>query len=150
LPSMINYWEQKKELKPIPEQNVVLPEEEKPTQAEEPAKVENINESKQSSDITLANYNHPWLEELATVSLKNNTDKTIYCVMGRMMYYDIKGNMLDYRDITQTITIEPGMTKSFTIPGYGEHGEYYYYKSTGASIAKPYKVEFKWKSYKHD
>lgn len=101
-----------------------------------------------ANDIKLVNYSHNWSDREATLSLKNNTKKTISQISGRMIYYDMQGNMLDYQDFTRSVEIDPGMTKGINLKAYRRDDTYSYYKSDCLYPERKYKVKFELKGYR--
>lgn len=99
--------------------------------------------------VVMTSYSHDWVQPDAQISVKNNTDKEITSITGRMIYYDMSGNMLDYQDFTKRIDIDAGMTKRFELRGYNHEESYAYYKNQTSSTHphNKYKVEFQFKSY---
>ena len=105
--------------------------------------------SKSVSAITMAKYVHDWGDRDASVNFKNHLDKTITSITGRMVYYDMKGEMLDYQDFTTTIMIAPKMVKMVSLKGYGYNENYAYYRHSRVLYdERVYKVKFELISYK--
>ena len=101
----------------------------------------------EKAPVTLVSYDHGWLQSEATISLKNNTDEEIDKVSFRLIYFDMNGKQLDYRDFTVRECIDPGMTRETTITGYGTDRRFSYYKSE-AAYGQPhrYKIKFELKN----
>lgn len=133
--------------KPNPAQKT---EPEKPAVQTTPPAQQPAAESKNANDVTLERYTHDYVNYDASVSLKNNTSHPISQVTGRMIYYDMNGNMLDYYDFTKDVKIDAGMVKNLELPGYGHNDHYAYYKSQLYPLDRnrKYKVGFELKSYK--
>lgn len=103
---------------------------------------------KEQSAITMVQYSHDAYTSSATITLQNNTNKTITGIKWRMVYYDMKENMLDYQDFTRRVSIDPGMVKKIEVSGYNDRS-YYYYKSHPSTTypERKYKVKFELKDY---
>ena len=102
--------------------------------------------------LTLQSYAHEWYSR-AQVVIHNNTNETIASYTYRLIYYDMSGNMLHYKDFTHAYSneaIEPQMSRTIEETGFNISGmDYIYYKSKDyePSDHKLYKVKFELKSY---
>lgn len=114
-----------------------------------PAPKQSANTDTNQKAVSLISYSHDWVESDAQISVRNNTNRDITSITGRIIYYDMSGNMLDYQDFTKKLDIEAGMTKRFELEGYNHEESYAYYKSDVRSSLpnRKYKVEFQLKSY---
>ncbi len=91
----------------------------------------------------MAGYEQSWLDYNGTISLKNNTKDQIHNVKFMLVYYDMKGNQLDYQEFFRPVDIAPNFTKKVDVPAYEHNRSYHYYK-TPDNIGNPtFKVEYK-------
>lgn len=119
------------------------------TSTPKPASKPSVNTGTDPNALSIVSYSQDWLDYKAQISVKNNTESTITAFTGRMIYYDMSGNMLDYQDFTKKMEIESGMTKRFELSGYNHDENYAYYKSKVRpdQSDRKYKIEFQLKSY---
>lgn len=109
----------------------------------------NMNGSKgfRSDALVMAAYQHDCLTPTASFSVRNTTGKTVVAFKVRIIYYDMKGAMLDYQDISKEIQIEPDMVRMVEIDGFKWKDKYVYHTSRNADYGRPYKVTFALLSY---
>ena len=99
-------------------------------------------------DITMVSYEQSWHDYRGTLALKNNTNEDIHNVVFQIIYMDMSGNQLDYKDFTKEVSIAPGMAKKVNIPAYESGRNYHYYKSESLPVGSPsFKIKFKLKDY---
>ena len=82
-------------------------------------------------------------------TIKNNTDKVIKEYTYRIIFYDMKGNMLDYKDNIIKKEIEPQMSRTDSYVEY-ESSDYAYYKTSDdydKTHKKIYTIKYELKSY---
>lgn len=100
--------------------------------------------------VTMVDYEQRGIDYEGTLSLRNNTDKTIRRVNFRITYLDMNGTQLDYHDFSESTEIAPRMTKKVDIAAYEHNRNYYYYKSEGSYDGKKFKIKFQLTSYEYD
>jgi len=110
-----------------------------------PNAMSQINEK----DIVMVSYEQsPW-DYNGTLSLKNNTDNEIENIDFSILYFDMSGKQLDYKDFFKHVSIAPGMTKKIDISAY-EHSRHYHYYKTKDQISYMYPafdIKFKLNDY---
>ena len=93
--------------------------------------------------VSMVKYEQNWDDVHATISVRNNTQSDIKDLAFRITYLDMKGNSLDYKNFSQTISIAPGMTKAIDISAFESSRYYSYYKSEPYPITPHrFKVKF--------
>jgi len=97
--------------------------------------------------LILAGYEHDYLTAKARFSVRNNTQRKVSEFKIRITYYDMRGQMLDYKDITKKMLIEPGMARAVEVMGYAWEEKYVFHTSKNAHLGKKYKVSFDLLSY---
>ena len=97
--------------------------------------------------LTVINFEQGCLDHQATVTIRNNTDKTITHFSGTIIYKNMAGEVIDYEEIDQRLEIAPHMAKPFKIKGYGHDLNYAYYKSETYDQQHRFKYEFQLKGY---
>ena len=98
-------------------------------------------------DITMVSYEQSWGDREGALSLKNNTDEEVTSLSFIIIYLDMSGKDLDYKEFSQNVSIAPGMTRKLDIPAYESGRMYHYYKSDGLSRSTPFKIRFQLKDY---
>ena len=111
------------------------------------------NDGKTSSEgfrpdaLILAGYEHNYLSPIASFAVRNNTQRKVSEFKVRITYYDMRGQVLDYKDITKKTLIEPGMVRVVNVPGYAWEEKYVFHTSKEANLGKKYRVSFDLLSY---
>lgn len=98
--------------------------------------------------VTMVGYEQNWDDFKATISIRNNTESDIKNLAFRITYIDMKGNPLDYKNFSQTVTIAPGMTKAIDVSAFENSRYYSYYKSESYPVTpRRFKVKFELTGY---
>lgn len=101
-------------------------------------------EQPKQGDVVMVSFEQRWVDTQSTISIKNNTGKTIRAVKFRIVYLDMSGSQLDYADFEQIDLLEPGMAKKLNMPAYEGGRDFSYYKSERSPIGgQVFKVQFK-------
>lgn len=96
-----------------------------------------------SNAVTLVRYQQDVTDEEASISLRNNTESTIYNVRFLLCYYGMDNVAIDYKEFSESVEIAPRMTRQIDIPAFEKRRGYSYYKSRGLSEDRKFKISFK-------
>lgn len=97
--------------------------------------------------VTMVSYEQSWSDDEGTLALRNNTEETIKDVAFQIIYLDMQGNQLDYKDFYRKVEIAPGMARKVDIPAYEHDRSYNYYKSEALYGHRSFKIKFKLLDY---
>lgn len=101
-------------------------------------------------DITMVSYEQGTYSHRAKLTLKNNTNEEINHILFQIIYLDMDGNPIDYKDFSQYIDIAPGMVKKLEIPAYGDFSDNYCYfesQDNFSDDSRIFKIQFQLKDY---
>lgn len=93
-------------------------------------------------DIEMTSYEQNWSDDEGTLTLKNNTSSEINNISFRIIYLAMNGVQLDYRDYSENVNIDAGMTRRVDIPAFEHRREYCYYTSNGLPTSTRFKIQF--------
>ena len=100
--------------------------------------------------VSMASYEQGWMDDFATIALKNNTDKPIRNVTFELTYLDMNGDAMDYEQYSVNVDIEPGRTKKTNVPAYEDESHYHYYATPDGEGHPKFKVKYELKRYNSD
>lgn len=133
---------EKRSIEPTPPQSRAVP-----LQPQPQTKKKDSSTGFKSDALVMAAYQHDCLTPTASFSVRNTTGKTVVAFKVRIIYFDMKGTMLDYQDISIDIKIEPDMVRKVEIEGFGWKDKYVYHQSRNADYGRQYQVDFQLLSY---
>ncbi len=97
--------------------------------------------------VTMVSYEQSYSDYDGTLALRNNTKAPIENVAFQIIYLDMQGNQLDYKDFYREVEIAPGMARKVDIPAYEHDRCYNYYKSEALYGHRSFKIRFKLLGY---
>ncbi len=98
-------------------------------------------------DITMVSYEQSWSDYEGSLALKNNTGEEVRELSFMIIYLDMSGREMDYKEFSRDVSIAPGRTRKLNIPAYEYGRQYHYYTSEGISGNTSFKIRFQLKDY---
>lgn len=97
--------------------------------------------------ISMVSYEQGWLDSEGALSLKNSTKQTVENVAFRIIYLDMKGRPMDFKDFFVKVDIPSGLTKKVEIEAYENSRHYSYYTSEVYYPPHRFKIKFQLQGY---
>lgn len=94
------------------------------------------------NSIEMVSYEQNWDDDYATISLKNCSSSVIDHVRFVIEYYNMNGEMEDYKEFCKEVIIEPGKAKRVNIEAYEQSRNYAYETSKALHNERRYKIKF--------